>query len=134
LGRWGGGLIMECSCFDANVDDYVTVIEDIIRTDVKVHKCYECGRDIVPGERYKYEKIVNEGHHDDYKTCIDCASVREHLVCSFYYGDVWELVRESISYYTNDYPWSKIAKLTPTARGKVCEIIESQWDDEECDD
>jgi len=124
---------MDCACFDADVDDYVTPISDTKPTARKEHTCCECGRIIRIGERYRLEKNVFDGSFDTFKTCVDCDSVRTHLVCSFYYTQVWELVTENIRECAlfDSIPYSKIAKLTPLAREQVCEIIEEYWDDQE---
>jgi len=120
---------MECSCFSANIDEESEILFDKIVTARKTHKCYECGRDIVAGEKYRYEKTKYDDEITTIKTCLDCVSIRKHLVCDFYWGQVWDLVSESIDYYSDDnQPWSAISRLTPAARAKVCEIIERTWD------
>jgi len=122
---------MECACIDADVDDFVNVLSNTYPKVRKGHRCGECGRDIKKGETYRLEKMSFEGTADTAKTCIDCDSVRTHLVCSFYYGDVWELVRESFKDAPDAIPYAKIGQLTPAARDMVCEIIEDIWQDED---
>lgn len=118
---------MECACIDADVSDFCEVLfEKVIIAKIE-HQCVECGRKIPIGESHLFEKTVYEGKFSNYRTCSDCHSVREHLVCSFYYGHIWELVHESLWEYGDNQPWDRIGRLTPTARNAVCEMIERFW-------
>ena len=119
---------MECACISASIDDAAEVLSRKKITAKKHHKCCECGIQIEPGSQYWYEKIICDGYHDRYKTCLDCMSVREHLFCDFYYEMIWETVREFIEEHPEDLPWAKISRLTPVARDKVCAIIEEAWE------
>ena len=125
---------MECACFDADVDDYSTVLEDKMVKARRPHLCGECLRVIEHGEMYRREKTVHDGTCSTHKTCIDCSSIRDNLVCSFFWGGVLELVHEGISDCRGNISESVISKLTPRAREWVCERIESYWEWEESDD
>ena len=125
---------MECACFDADVDDYSTILEDKMVRARCPHFCCECGRVIEPGEKYRREKTVHDGICFTHKTCIDCSSIRDNLVCSFFWGDILELVQDGISDRQGNISESAISKLTPNARAWVCERIESYWEWEESDD
>ena len=118
---------MECACFNAGVDEYSEILSDTYPTANREYKCGECRRVIMPGEIYRLEKALFNRSADTVKTCIDCNSVREYLVCDFYWGEVWELVRESFRDYPDAIPWTKIGRLTPAARAMACEIIEDIW-------
>ena len=122
---------MECSCFDADVDEYGTVLEDKVVTARKAHRCHECGKSISLGENYRREKAVYDGQCDTHKTCLDCSSIRNELVCSFYWGEVLDLVRESIFECGGTVSESAISRLTPGARSRICEIIEDLWTDDD---
>lgn len=121
---------MECSCISADVDNFSDVLFEKDLTAKVKHICYECLKEIEIGEAHHFEKTEFEGNFNEYRTCLDCMSVREHLVCEFYYGQIWELVDNELSQYPDDIPWSKIGRLTPAARNRVCEIIERNWDEE----
>lgn len=99
------------------------------RKALKEHKCYECGKIILPGEKYCYEsgKWADEIH--SYRTCLDCLSIRDEIFCSYVYGNIWEDLREQIGGY--GIPESCIANLTQRAREMVCEEIEGQWEEDE---
>jgi hypothetical protein len=45
----------------------------------KVHKCYECRRSIQIGDRYECWTGMFDGRIDRYKTCDDCAKLRDWL-------------------------------------------------------
>ena len=120
---------MECACISAEIDDCCDLISDKIVTAIKTHQCDECGADITPGAKYRREKTFYDGNFSNHKTCLDCNSVREQLVCGFYYGEIWQLVWENIVEFDDEQPWTKFSRLTPVARNRVLEFIENQWND-----
>ena len=119
---------MECACISANIDEEAETLLAKQRTAKKQHTCHECGVQIKPGDQYWYDHIVFEGMHDRFKTCLDCKSVRDHLLCDFYFTMVWETIGEHIEEYSEEMPWAKISRLTPAARAKVCDMIEAVWE------
>lgn len=64
-------------CFDTEEADVWTKTRRIAR---KVHKCYECGHDIVRGQRYDAISCFFDGHWDRWSTCLDCVSLREAVI------------------------------------------------------
>lgn len=72
----------------------------------KVHRCYECGRGIQPGQVYQRTFAVFEGDATTTKTCLRCERLRlavellevehgchgEEAVCPF--GDLWDYIAE----------------------------------------
>lgn len=116
---------MECQCFDVGYAEFGHVLKDKIVKAQKSHVCGECRKTIELGECYRYEVIVCDGHFSTYKTCLDCDSARENLVCSYYYGQLWDLIEEGLGY---EQPWSKIGELTKPARDRVLKIIEKVLD------
>ena len=73
----------ECVCVDAG-DGYTTTLNEKYPIAKKRHKCGECGRDIVIGERYEYYVGVNEGKLFIQKTCADCQSIRNEFFCGIW--------------------------------------------------
>jgi hypothetical protein len=69
------------------------------RKDRKVHKCYECDRIIQIGDRYQYYKILYDGRFDTFKTCDDCAKLRDWLNkrtdCCIAFGELTTELLES---------------------------------------
>lgn len=125
---------MDCAAFDADVDDFSVILITHTPKARKPHKCGECNRTIEPGEKYLLEKELYDGNVSTCKTCWDCKSVRDHLVGSFYWGQMWELVEECIDDCGSNQPWSKIGNLTAAAKRRVCAIIDRLWEDEEEED
>jgi hypothetical protein len=121
--------MMECACIDADVSDFVEVLFEKEVIARNAYRCIECHKTIEIGEKHWFEKTVYEGFFDGKRTCLDCYSVRKHLLCSFYYGEIWELVSNHICDYGDEQPWVKISRLTPKARSTVCEMIECSWDE-----
>ncbi|QDV86960.1 hypothetical protein TBK1r_60650 [Stieleria magnilauensis] len=62
----------------------------------KVHRCGECLRDILPGERYEYVSgIWKDSGGSTHKTCADCVRLREVIGIECYaYG----LMMDAIDY------------------------------------
>ena len=42
----------------------------------KVHRCYECNKEIQKGEVYKKVAGKWDGEFEEYKTCLDCEDLR----------------------------------------------------------
>ena len=90
----------------------------------KTHICCECGETIEKGDLYRYESGIWEGEPKDYKTCVDCLSVRDTFCCSFVYGGLWEDMQDMIDNYES-VSSNKINLLTPKAKQKVIALIDS---------
>jgi len=119
---------MECACIDANDGNYAMMLGDHKIKARTTHICCECKRKILPSEVYRKEVAVYDGKVATYKTCSDCNSIRDEFVCSWYWGEIHEAVRESVFSNLCDISESGIANLTPRARGLVCEWIEECWE------
>jgi hypothetical protein len=121
----------ECSCqISVDLDDAVELLSAKNVTAKTAHKCGECRREIPPGEKYLKESYVSDGHFRTEKTCADCRSIRDYLFCDFYYGMILETLETEILEYDMPVPEACIAKLTPAARERVCELIELTWEDD----
>jgi len=120
----------DCGCVYVEVDEFVTVISEGIRKARKPYKCGECGREITKGEQYEYIFATFEGRKENYRTCMDCLSVRKTFFCDgWYYGGIWELLSEHLQELHGTVPVDCLANITPNARAKVCELIEEYWED-----
>ena len=101
-------------------------------TSKTAYKCVECDRKIKPGERYLLEIIQWEegGPRERFKTCSDCESLRNNLVCSWQYGAVLNDIYSALDEIQDDgMPWAAFAKLTPGAKDYVFGIIEKWWEE-----
>lgn len=63
----------------------------------KAHECYECHRDIQPGERYHRLSGKSDGDFYSESTCAVCDEIREHFACGDGYlmGALWEDLAEN---------------------------------------
>ena len=123
---------MECSCnISIDHDGGADCCHEKIRKARKRHRCCECYRDILPGEYYEYVSGIWDGTPDDYKTCLDCKSVKDAFFDSYIFTNLWEDFYESMSECGWQVPEKCLSKLTPAARARVCESIENYWDDGE---
>ncbi len=118
---------MECSCqAEVDNDGGPSFFSKEVRTARKKHKCHECDKTINPGEKYECVSGFWYGHPDRFKTCMDCVSLRDiFFTHGWVFTQIWEDFRET--FRGDTIPESCIAELTPMARARVCEFIESQW-------
>jgi len=108
--------------------------------------CAECARDILAGESYDLRVYVDDRSRYDlekheyvahrcvvrHKTCLDCASVREALFCTWHHGMLWEELDEEINSSGGTlFSSSCMRLLTPRARDLVCDSIQEYWESEE---
>jgi len=95
----------------------------------KLHKCSECRRIILIGEKYEHVSGKWEGQFETFKTCSDCLSIRESFFCDGYlFGELLENLCEHISEMNGEISSDCIVDLTPAAKAKVCEMIEQAWE------
>ena len=120
---------MECSCtVEVDIyDDGPSCHHEKIQTANKKHQCCECGKRIIPGEKYEYAAGIWDSKAHVYKTCLDCKSLRDVFFDAFSYTEIWECFYDEFGSITPEVPESCISKLTPGARAKVCEYIEDCW-------
>ena len=131
---------MECSCsIDGYGDD-----EQYYDCDTAIlawhclqsfYICDECGKKFKEGDRFECAKCFYENPDDGepeelniHVTCLDCLSLRENFFRSWSYGMTWDDFRIHAEECNGQLPEKCIAKLTPMAREKVCEIIEKCWE------
>jgi hypothetical protein len=121
---------MECSC-TVLVDHAATPggYKKTTREARRPHRCCECGGRIKRGDAYLYESGIWDGEPEGYKTCLDCESLRVAFFGGWTFTQIWgDFYNE---FEGHDVPESCISKLTPKARGRVCDWIECRWEDEE---
>jgi len=122
---------MECATVSVDVDDYCKRLKEEQPTARKQHKCGECRRVIEIGEKYNIEVTASDGGIKQYKTCLDCISIRrEFFKGGFYYEGIIDALDEHVNDSGGDISESCLALLTPGARAMVCEMIEECWHDE----
>lgn len=124
----------ECSCVyvDADLGPAQWRIGPYTRRARKRHKCSECDREIIPGEKYEYlvARWSDMRKADTYRTCRDCLSVRDVFYCEgFFHEMVWEMLRDHIREAEGQIDLDCLIGLTPAGRERVCEIIEECWED-----
>lgn len=71
------------------------------------HKCYECGRKILPGEQYENVFAIWEGDAQTCCTCSHCLDLREfvksHVPCFCWnHGNIIEEAHETAEYYAHE--------------------------------
>jgi len=124
---------MQCAClvdrdgYEGDWEEAAKIKHVISKTP---HKCVECGKVIPPGTRYLLEivKWEEDDYTGRYKTCPDCESLRDNLICSWQYGSVLNDIMYAIEGLPEDgIPWAAFSKLTPGAKDYVFSLIEDMW-------
>lgn len=123
--------MMECACIGSNYDGGEWDFEpsETYPSAKKRWKCGECGEVIELGEKYACFSGKEDGRWYLARTCMDCHSVTEHLFCGYIFGQVWSQLADHLHDSGGEISFSNIAKLTPKAREKVCDLIEQSWVD-----
>jgi hypothetical protein len=76
---------MDCACIYIDPDSTPDFVNPVVVVARRSHKCYECGREIVPGENYECTAGKWAGEFLRFKTCADCLSVREAFFCEGFF-------------------------------------------------
>jgi hypothetical protein len=98
--------MMGCECY---YDERPAFYVSRMRTARKIHRCYECARAILPGERYENVAAKWDGRVDDIKTCQRCLDLRNYTtsnipcVC-WSHGNMIEDCIESLREYKRELP------------------------------
>lgn len=112
---------------DVDDGDKAKVATTKVRTARKTHKCNECNGQIAIGEKYEINRGLFGDGWSEFKTCSICKEIRDHFLCGWYYGGVWE---ELDSYFMDeDFPLSCLSELSKPARDVMI-----GWIDERCKD
>jgi|SRR6478735_681589 len=87
---------MQCCPLQGSDDGRPDCSDTIIRRARKEHRCCECRKPIMKGQRYELISGVWEGRPDSYKTCLPCVEIRDHFACEgWIFGQVWSDLREN---------------------------------------
>lgn len=96
---------MECYCDDG---EQPTIYErSMVKRAKKAHDCYECHRQILPGESYERVRALYDGRWTVSPTCARCLDVREyvqaHAPCfCWMHGSVLEEARATVEQYGHE--------------------------------
>lgn len=109
---------MQCSCY-VEIEDIATMIAERINKARKEHKCHECGSVIKVGQKYFVEKEIYDGVFRTHKTCMPCLEVRNAYMHCWYWGKIWEDLRNCIE----DISLPDFEKFSPEAQQKILELL-----------
>jgi len=95
----------------------------------KEHKCCECEKVIEKGERYEIIAGKWDGDVSTFKTCLDCAAIRDELFC---HGHTFEYLYHDLNEHIRDTDGqiapSCLVKLPRRARNIICDMIDRYWE------
>ena len=122
----------DCSCIYIDADDEPQFYNQRLPIARKEHTCGECGRKIEPGETYEnFSAKWDSIGFFTYKTCNDCLSIRHAFFCeSWIAGEIYENLWEHISEVDGQISTDCILSLTPKAKERVLDMIDTLWEDE----
>jgi hypothetical protein len=125
---------MECSCevFDGLDEDCcIQTLKCKLVESRKTFQCCECGIKMPPGTKHEYFSGRHDGGFLSFRTCMDCLALRiVFFKNGWFYEQIWDDFREFLR-DGNLATESCISALPPVARGKVCDLIQSMWRDDE---
>ena len=100
-----------CAIDYAAETNWVELTNVIVKKARKTHCCDECGRQIFPGESYRYETGLNDGYFETYKRCDHCAVAANWLIAQCG-GFVTCGILEDLEEHLNEVEdWRGIARL-----------------------
>ena len=119
---------MSCSCSISSGDSCNASVSSEKHPKARIeHTCSECYRKIQKGEIYESYRAIYDGSWYTTKTCIDCESVRNALLCNWECETVWESIFEHYS-GSNNLPSAEcMMTMTKAGRDRLCDIIEDGW-------
>ena len=122
---------MSCGCVYVGIDyDYSSHQWTTHPVARKRYVCCECWEAILPKEKYERVKGVRDGDWREYKTCLDCVSIRDQFFCEgYYWSRMWEFLNNHIQDMEGNISSEYLMKLTPKARADVCDAIEEYWEE-----
>lgn len=111
-----------CLCGESNCS--VEFFHQEERTCRKPTKCFECGRPIEKGQRYKVVGGKCEGEMWRQKTCLLCHEILLVFSCDgpVMYGNLWEEMRDCV-FPDLTLSSSCFHKLTPAAK----QFVLTKW-------
>lgn len=77
----------------------------------KAHECYECGRFVQPGERYRYTTSKQEGSLYECKTCIGCSAGIDWLADNCGCWEHGEIRQGLIDHFDGEQASFKLGRL-----------------------
>jgi hypothetical protein len=79
-------------CIGGSIDEVCEFIHIQDRKARKPHKCCECGKEIVKGEKYEHARGKCEGEMWSSETCLVCREIAEAFYCDgrMFGGELWE--------------------------------------------
>lgn len=91
-------MTMDCYC-DYDAPEYYRL--RLVKAARKQHRCEECGRAILPGERYENVHGKWEGAVSTLKTCANCLDIRQFVANSvpcfcWAHGNMLDEARDAI--------------------------------------
>ena len=121
---------MECAItvpFKSEPSELCTVKLSRIVT-AKIPHLYRCGEIINIGYDYLVDVIYLKDRITVSKTCEHCLSVRQVFFSSgWIYGQIWRDLAKFVTLSQGELASAQIIQLTPTAKGRVCDMIDTYF-------
>jgi len=122
---------MECAItvpFKLESSELCTVKLSRIVTAKIPHTCTECGEIINIGYDYLVDVIYLKDKMYVSKTCEHCLSVCQVFFSSgWIYGQIWRDLAKFVIFSQGELASAQIIQLTPIAKGRVCDMIDTYF-------
>lgn len=119
---------MKCSKISCDDYDGPSVFTQKVVKARKLHKCCECKRAIVPGEKYLREQGKWDDTWESFKTCKECYEIRKAFCESYLYGQLYFAIFESLRDGDGAIDEDALLGLSPKAFEKIQKVIEEVWE------
>jgi len=79
-------------CIGGEPEGYCEFFHVEVRKARKPHKCCECGKQILPGEKYEHVRGKHDGEMRTADTCLICREIAEAFYCDgrMFGGELWD--------------------------------------------
>lgn len=95
---------ISCDC-SAEGYDGPEVFREEHPTARKTYRCYECGGEIKPGQKYHKETGLWEGRWETFRICKPCVGIRrKYCPRGYIYGNLVETIGECLGFDYREIP------------------------------
>lgn len=74
------------------------------RQALKTYRCNLCGTTILPGDTYRHQTILTDGHFHTWRDCTPCGDVINHAICDGYEHEGDGIDADDAQEWAEDHP------------------------------
>lgn len=96
----------------------------------KQHKCGECEKTILPGQKFEHFTGSDDGTLFHAKTCPVCVEIRDRFCCGWTFGSVLDDIGEAMYDKGADLDLGCLDGLSAAAFDIIAGMLEKMWSEE----